>query len=368
MRQLAGGDGTRAARPPERGIGALERDAGADARSLRFARHGPQAPQPRADRGTRARRRPRLPEGHRLRRRGADQADHRRRQHVDRDDAVQLPPARARRQGQGGDPRGRRHADGAQHDRDLGRDHDGHRGDEGVAGQPRGDRRLDRAGRRRSRVRRGDRDQRLRQDDPRHRDGAVPAERAEPDALRRLDLPGSVPRPADHDPGGVRGGRRARRRPDHRRGADRDRGGRLARRRRLRRPVHRQHDGDGVRGARDLPVLLGGPGRGPAQGRGGQGGRPAGDGRAQARASGRATSSPARRSRTRSPRSRAAAARPTACCTCWRSPTRSASSCRSTTSTGSASARRCCATSSPAASTSPPTCTRPAASRSCSSG
>ena len=46
---------------------------------------------------------------------------------VDRDDAVQLPPARARREGQGGHPRGRRHADGAQHDRDLRRHHDGHR-------------------------------------------------------------------------------------------------------------------------------------------------------------------------------------------------------------------------------------------------
>ena len=58
----------------------------------------------------------------------------------------------------------------------------------------------------------------------------------------------------------------------------------------------------------------------------------------------RATSSPATVSRTRSPRSPAAAARPTASCTCSRSPRRWASSCRSTTSTGSASARRCCAT------------------------
>ena len=155
-------------------------------------------------------------------------------------------------QGQGGDPRGRRHADGVQHDRDLGRDHDGHRGDEGVAGQPRGDRRLDRARRLRPRVRRGDRDQRLRQDDPGDGDGAVPAERPERDALRRLDLPGPLQGSADHDPGGVRGDRRPRRRPDHGRRADRDRGRRLARRGRLRRTVHREHDGDGVRGARDL--------------------------------------------------------------------------------------------------------------------
>ena len=62
-------------------------------------------------------------------------------------------------------------------------------------------------------------------------------------------------------------------------------------------------------------------------------------------------SSPATASRTRSPRSPAAAARPTASCTCWRSPRRWASSCRSTTSTGSPSARRCCATSSPAVGT-----------------
>ena len=46
--------------------------------------------------------------------------------HLDRDDAVQLPPARAGRQGQGGHPRRRRDADGVQHDRDLRRHHDGH--------------------------------------------------------------------------------------------------------------------------------------------------------------------------------------------------------------------------------------------------
>ena len=78
----------------------------------------------------------------------------------------------------------------------------------------------------------------------------------------------------------------------------------------------------------------------------------------------RARSSRARASRTRSPRSRAAAARPTASCTCSRSPTRWGSSSRSTTSTRSASGPRCCATSSPAGSTSRPTCTRPVACRS----
>ena len=65
--------------------------------------------------------------GHRLRRRGPRASRSSASLTVDRDDAVQLPPPRARREGQGGHPRGRRHADGAQHDRDLRRDHDGHR-------------------------------------------------------------------------------------------------------------------------------------------------------------------------------------------------------------------------------------------------
>ena len=53
-------------------------------------------------------------------------------------------------------------------DRDLRRHHDGHRGHEGLARQPRGDRRLDRAGRARPPLRRASsRSSRLRQDDPR---------------------------------------------------------------------------------------------------------------------------------------------------------------------------------------------------------
>ena len=60
----------------------------------------------------------------------------------------------------------RRHADGVQHRLDLRRHHDGHRGHARVAGQPRGDRRLDRAGRARQRIRRPRRPGRLRQDDP----------------------------------------------------------------------------------------------------------------------------------------------------------------------------------------------------------
>ena len=76
----------------------------------------------------------------------------------------------------------------------------------------------------------------------------------------------------------------------------------------------------------------------------------------------RATSSPARRWRTRSPPWRPAAARRTPCCTCWRWRARSASTSRSTTSTASASARRSCATSSRAAATTPSTSAPPAAS------
>ena len=49
-------------------------------------------------------RRARLPEGHRPRRRVAEPPDHRHRQHLDRGDAVQLPSAPARREGQGRRP------------------------------------------------------------------------------------------------------------------------------------------------------------------------------------------------------------------------------------------------------------------------
>ena len=82
-------------------------------------------------------------------------ADHRRRQHLDRDDALQLQPARRWPSSvKAGHPRGRRHADGVQHHRHQRRHHDGHRGHEGLARQPRGHRRLDRARRARPHVRR----------------------------------------------------------------------------------------------------------------------------------------------------------------------------------------------------------------------
>ena len=57
-------------------------------------------------------------------------------------------------QGQGRHARGRRHADGVQHHRGVGRHHDGHRGHAHLAHQPRGHRRLDRAGRARPSPRR----------------------------------------------------------------------------------------------------------------------------------------------------------------------------------------------------------------------
>ena len=121
-------------------------------------------PQPRRRRRARPRRRALVPVLDRAHRRGPAQADHRRREHVDRDDAVQLPPAPAVGEGDGGHPRGRRHAARVQHDRDLRRHHDGHRGDEDLARQPRGGRRLDRAGRARAPVRRRRRAVGLRQD------------------------------------------------------------------------------------------------------------------------------------------------------------------------------------------------------------
>ena len=73
---------------------------------------------------------------------------------------------------EGRHPRGRRHADGVQHRLDLRRHHDGHRRHAGVAHQPRGDRRLDRARGARQLLRRRHRALRLRQDDPGHDDGA----------------------------------------------------------------------------------------------------------------------------------------------------------------------------------------------------
>ena len=83
------------------------------------------------------------------------------------------------------------------------------------------------------------------------------------DALRRLDRARPLARQGRDDPRRLRGDRRPRRGRHDRRGAALARGRRQPRRRRLRRPVHREHDGLRLRGARDLARRLGdGPGRG----------------------------------------------------------------------------------------------------------
>ena len=193
---------------------------------------------------------PRHAEGGRLHRRRPAPADHRRGEHLDRDRALQLPPARSRRGGEGGHPDRRRDADGVQHGVDLRRHHDGQRGDEGVARQPRGGGRLHRAGRTRQSLRRHRDPGRLRQDHPRRGDGAGAARHSRPGALRRLDCARTVGRARRHDPGRVRGGRHPCRRQDDRRAVVCAGGRRLSGARRVRRTVHRQHDVDGLRAAR----------------------------------------------------------------------------------------------------------------------
>ena len=111
-------------------------------------------------------------QGRRLHGRRSQEAAHRRRQYLDRNRTVQLPPARSGRAREGRHPRGRRHADGVQHGVDLRRHHDEHRGDEDLARQPRGHRRFDRAGHARQRLRRPHRAGRLRQDHSRRHHGA----------------------------------------------------------------------------------------------------------------------------------------------------------------------------------------------------
>ena len=102
-------------------------------------------------------------------------------------------------------------------------------GHEDLARLARGHRRLDRARRPRPLLRRRHRAQRLRQDDPRHRHGARAPQRPVRDALRRLDPARALQGPRRHDPGGLRGRRRARRGQDDRRGAPRARGRRQPR-------------------------------------------------------------------------------------------------------------------------------------------
>ena len=97
-------------------------------------------------------------------------------------------------QRQGGHPRRRRHADGVQHHLRLRRHHDGHRGDARLARLARGDRRLDRAGRARPPVRR-----------PRVLVGCDKTIPAAAMALARLDIPGLVLYGGSIAPGRFRG-------------------------------------------------------------------------------------------------------------------------------------------------------------------
>ena len=151
-------------------------------------------------------------------------------------------------------------------------------------------------------------------------------------ALCRLDVPGLVLYNGSIAPGTFRGrditiqdvfeavGAYAAG-TDRRRRAARGRVGRVPRRRRLRRPVHGQHHVDGARLPRHQPGRPERhPGAQPGQGRRRRGVRPAGD---AARARRRA---PVAHHHPRVDRERGRvgggrpAARPTACCTCSRSP------------------------------------------------
>ena len=217
----------------------------------------------------------------------------------------------------------RRHADGVQHRLDLRRHHDGHRGHAGLARQPRGHRRLDRAGRARQRLRR-----------PRRASSAATRRFPAPSmALARLDIPGpralrrldrarALGRPRRHDPGRVRGGRRARRRPARRRRAEGARGRGLPGRRRLRRPVHRQHHGAGV--CEFLGISPMGSGSVPATSTRARRTSPPRAGalvmelrRARSAAAPDSSRAPALENAIAA--SPPPAARPTRCCTCWRS-------------------------------------------------
>ena len=106
---------------------------------------------------------------------------------VERGDAVQLPPGQARGAREGGRPAGRRGAHRVHDDRGLRRDRDGSRGHEGVADQPRGDRRLGRARDACRAVRRARGDRRLRQERAGHADGDGAAEPAGRLPVRRHD-------------------------------------------------------------------------------------------------------------------------------------------------------------------------------------
>ena len=247
-------------------------------------------------------------------------------------------------QGEGRRPRSRRHADGVQHRRGVGRHHDGRRRHA----------RLARSAARSSPTRsswwsRGH-----------HLDAVVllcGCDKTIPGtlmALARLNLPGVVLYGGSIAPGTFEGhdvtiqdvfegGRRARGRHDDRRAAARPRGSRLPGRRRLRRPVHRQHDGDGLRVPRRARRSAA-----PACRRCSTRRTPSRESAGtlamdllEARRAAARHPHAARRSRTPSPASSPAAARPTPCCTSSRIAREAGVRARrSTTSTASAIARR----------------------------
>ena len=253
-----------------------------DEQSLRPPVRPCEACQRRPDRRSRPSGCTRDAQGDGLHRRGSGQAHHRRRHDVDRDHAVQPQSARPRDRRETRHPRRRGNADGVQHDRGVGRRFDGHVRDARVPRLARGDRRLHRARRARSPLRRSRVPRRLRQDHPRCRHGARAARHPGSRLLHGLDRARSLPRPRRVDRRRLRGDRRVRGREDERRGATRARIGCLPRRGSVRRPVHRQHDVDDDRLPRpDTAGCERDPGRERREGRGGvrdrqarRGGRP----------------------------------------------------------------------------------------------
>ena len=121
-----------------------------------------------------------------------------------------------------------------------------------VARLARGDRRLDRARRARSPLRRARLPRRLRQDEPRCGDGRRPPRHPLGRLLHRLDRTGSLSRARGVGRRRLRGDRRARGGEDLGRRPARARVGRLSGRRRVRRSVHREHDVDDPRLPRPL--------------------------------------------------------------------------------------------------------------------
>ena len=182
---------------------------------------------------------------------------------------LQLPPRQARRAREGRRPAGRCRADRVHDDRRERRHRDGPRGHEGLADEPRpliadSVELVMHAERMDALV------------------GIAGCDKSEPGmlmAMARMNLPsvylygGTIlpgpPRARHHDPGRVRGRRRAREGSHRRRRAARHRARGVPRDRLVRRHVHREHDGGGRRGDRHVATGLraAAGGRLPARGR-----------------------------------------------------------------------------------------------------